>query len=147
MDYNLRAEFISWDTASRKWKLNSVIEHWIDGLKERVTMIPSKTMNFNFKPFDLKRDEYAKDKLNTPELDQYIKLEELRGAEGLNALKVERYRRDATPAAVLLLTIIGAVVASRKVRGGKWHPPYNGFYNSRHFYFNRPVFYHFFSKR
>ncbi|HEY8388614.1 MAG TPA: LptF/LptG family permease, partial [Parasegetibacter sp.] len=33
-------------------------------------------------------------------------------------LKVERYRRDATPVSVLLLTIIGAVVASKKVRGG-----------------------------
>jgi lipopolysaccharide export system permease protein len=75
-------------------------------------------MGFNFKPFDLKRDEYAKDKLITPELDQFIKLEELRGSEGLNALKVERYRRDATPTSVILLTLIGAVVASRKVRGG-----------------------------
>jgi lipopolysaccharide export system permease protein len=33
-------------------------------------------------------------------------------------LKVERYRRTATPAAVLLLTMIGAVIASRKTRGG-----------------------------
>jgi lipopolysaccharide export system permease protein len=56
--------------------------------------------------------------LITPELDQYIKLEELRGSEGLNALLVERYRRDATPASLLLLTLIGVVVASRKVRGG-----------------------------
>jgi lipopolysaccharide export system permease protein len=31
---------------------------------------------------------------------------------------VERYRRTATPFAVLLLTIIGAVIASRKNRGG-----------------------------
>ena len=118
VDYNLRAETIRWDTAVKKWQLDNVIERRIDGLKEQVTMVPNKTMNFNFKPFDLKRDEYAKDKLITPELDRFITLEELRGAEGLNALKVERYRRDATPAAVLLLTLIGAVVASRKVRGG-----------------------------
>jgi lipopolysaccharide export system permease protein len=31
---------------------------------------------------------------------------------------VELYRRTATPAAVFLLTIIGAVIASRKNRGG-----------------------------
>ena len=116
--YNLRAENISWDTAKRKWLLDNIIERTINGLKENVTMTPNRVMNFNFKPFDLKRDEYAKDKLTTPELDRFITLEELRGAEGLNALKVERYRRDATPAAVLLLTIIGVVVASRKVRGG-----------------------------
>jgi lipopolysaccharide export system permease protein len=45
-------------------------------------------------------------------------MEELRGAEGLNTLKVERYRRTATPATVVLLTLIGAVVAGRKTRGG-----------------------------
>lgn len=116
--YNLRAENIRWDTAKRKWVLDNIIERNIDGLKEKVTMSPNRVMNFNFKPFDLKRDEYAKDKLITPELDRFISLEELRGAEGLNALKVERYRRDATPVAVLLLTMIGVVVASRKVRGG-----------------------------
>ena len=38
--------------------------------------------------------------------------------DGLNALKVERYRRDATCVTVLLLTIIGAIVGGRKVRGG-----------------------------
>ncbi|MDB5193091.1 MAG: rane protein [Segetibacter sp.] len=118
VDYNLRAETIRWDTASNKWILENVIERWINGLTEKVTMTPTMKMNFNFKPFDLKRDEYSKDKLMTPELDRFIKLEELRGSEGLNALKVERYRRDATPFAVILLSLIGVVVASRKVRGG-----------------------------
>jgi lipopolysaccharide export system permease protein len=118
IDYNLRAETIRWDTAGKKWMLENVIERWLNGLNEKVIMTPTKTMDFNFKPFDLKRDKYAKDRLITPELDQFIKLEELRGSEGLNALKVERYRRDATPASVILLTLIGAVVASRKVRGG-----------------------------
>jgi lipopolysaccharide export system permease protein len=118
VDYNLRAETMRWDTARKKWVLDNVMERWIDGLKERVEMTSSRVMNFDFTPFDLKRDEYAKDKLITPELDRFIKLEELRGSEGMNALKVERYRRDATPASLLLLTLIGVVVASRKVRGG-----------------------------
>jgi lipopolysaccharide export system permease protein len=59
-----------------------------------------------------------KDKLSTPELSAFIKREESRGTEGLNILKVERYRRTATPFSVLLLTLIGAVIASRKTRGG-----------------------------
>ena len=33
-------------------------------------------------------------------------------------MKVERYRRTATPATVLLLTLIGVIIASRKTRGG-----------------------------
>ncbi|TDH25664.1 YjgP/YjgQ family permease [Segetibacter sp. 3557_3] len=118
LDYNLRAESFRWDTAKRKWVLDNVIERRIDGLRESITMVPSKTMNFDFKPLDLKRDEYTKDKLITPELDEFIKGEEQRGVEGLNALKVERYRRDATPFSLLLLTLIGVTVASRRVRGG-----------------------------
>lgn len=118
VDYNLRAESIRWDSASQKWILDNVIERHINGLNETVKMTPTLKKTYTFKPFDLKRDEYTKDKLTTPELDRFIQFEELRGVEGLNALKVERNRRDATPASVILLTFIGAVVASRKVRGG-----------------------------
>lgn len=116
--YNLRAENIRWDTAKKKWGLFNVIQRNVNGLKEKVWLEKEKTMNFNFQPFDLSRDEYAKDKLTTPELSHYIALEEIRGAEDINTLKIEQYRRFATPVAVLILTIIGAVVASRKVRGG-----------------------------
>ncbi len=118
VDFNLRAETIKWDEKKKKWILENVIERSINGLVENVTYTQSKVMNYNFNPLDLKRDEYTKDMLTTPELDRFIQLQEERGVEGLNALKVERHRRDATPASVVLLTFIGAVVASRKVRGG-----------------------------
>lgn len=42
----------------------------------------------------------------------------MRGSEMLNTLLVERYNRDAIPASVIILTLIGAILASRKVRGG-----------------------------
>ena len=115
---NTRADVITWDTATRSWRLEAVIDRKLQPLQEQVSMEMTKKMNFNFKPYDLSRDKYTKDKLTSPELDRFIRLEELRGSEGLNDLKVERYRRDATCITVLLLTLIGAVVAGRKVRGG-----------------------------
>ena len=115
---NSRADVILWDTAGQKWKLESLVERKLNPLNEQVTIELSRVMNFNFKPYDLSRDKYTKDKLTSPELDRFIRLEELRGSEGLNELKVERYRRDATCVTVLLLTLIGAIVAGRKVRGG-----------------------------
>ncbi|MDQ6815573.1 MAG: LptF/LptG family permease [Bacteroidota bacterium] len=118
VDYNLRAESIRWDSAAKKWKLESVIERKINGLKEDVTMTPTMYKDYTFKPFDLKRDEYTKDKLTTPELDRFIQFEQMRGVEGLNALLVERNRRDATPASVILLTLMAGVIASRRARGG-----------------------------
>ncbi|MEO8112228.1 MAG: LptF/LptG family permease [Ginsengibacter sp.] len=116
--YNLRAQNIRWDTATRKWKLENVTERRISGIKSVVTKIPTMQMNFNFKPRDLQRDDYMKDKLTTPDLDEYIKLEKIRGAENVNTLLLEKYNRSANPVSVFILTLIGASMASRKIRGG-----------------------------
>lgn len=116
--YNLRAQNIRWDTATRKWKLENVTERRINGIKSVVTKTPTMQMNFNFKPRDLQRDDYMKDKLTTPDLDEYIKLEKIRGAENVNTLMLEKYNRTANPVSVFILTLIGASMASRKIRGG-----------------------------
>lgn len=116
--YNLRAQSISWDTASRKWKLDNVTERRINGLRQKITTTPTKQMNFNFKPRDLQRDDYMKDKMTTPELNEFIKLEKLRGSENINSLILEKQNRNANPVSVLILTFIGAIIASEKIRGG-----------------------------
>jgi len=118
MVYNLRSESIVWDTASKKWKLSNVQELTFSGEKETIVRNHYLLINYNFKPVDLQRDEYLKDRLPTPELDHFISMEKLRGSEGINALLVERYSRDAIPVSVIILTIIGATLASQKVRGG-----------------------------
>ncbi len=116
--YNLRAGSMQWDTAIKKWRLETVFERTINGLKEHTTTQPRKDVNFNFRPLDLSNNEHTKDVLTSPELSKYIVQQEQRGAEGINELKIENYRRVATPVAVIILTLIGAMVAARKVRGG-----------------------------
>jgi lipopolysaccharide export system permease protein len=98
--------------------LLNAVERSIDSISGKVTRLPEMIISYNFKPRDLRKDEFLKDQLPTPELDEFIKLERLRGSETLNMLLVERYNRDAIPVSVLILTIIGAVLASRKIRGG-----------------------------
>ena len=116
--YNLRAAPASWDTATRRWKLHNVIERKVDSLGERVRQIDTMSLQLGLQPDELRKDEYLKDKLTTPQLNRYIRQEEARGTEGLSAYKVEAYRRTATPFTVFLLTMIGVVIASRKTRGG-----------------------------
>lgn len=116
--YNLRSNFIQWDATEKKWKLQNAVERKVDSLGEVTKEYPTLTINISLKPQELRKDEYLKDKLSTPELIRFINQEKLRGTEGLSALEVERYRRTATPAAVVLLTLIGVVIASRKTRGG-----------------------------
>lgn len=116
--YNLRADNMKWDTAKKTWRLTNAVERKIDGIKETVKVIMDTAIKLNVQPSEVRPDKYLKDKMTTPELKRFISAEEARGTEGLNDYKVERYRRDATPVSVLILTFIGAVVASRKIRGG-----------------------------
>ncbi|HZE85360.1 MAG TPA: LptF/LptG family permease [Puia sp.] len=116
--YNLRAEIVRWNPAKKNWQLLNIVEHNFDGLKETAKKMDSMQINLNVQPRELRRDDYLKDKLTTKELKQFIHMEEVRGSEGLNTFKVELFHRDATPFSVIIMTLIGAIVSSRKVRGG-----------------------------
>jgi len=116
--YNLRADNIIWDTSKRKWKLSNSIERQVDSMGERVNYMQERFKSFNFKPADLKRDEFLRNRLTSPELNRVIALEKMRGSETVKELMMEDAHRTATPVAVLILTIIGAILASRKIRGG-----------------------------
>ncbi len=118
LSYNMRATNFNWDTASKKWVFNNVLERFVNDISETVRKSDRKFEKYNFKPIDLRKDDYLKDQMTTPDLEEFIRLEKIRGSEMLNTLLVERYNRDAIPASVLILTIIGAVMASKKVRGG-----------------------------
>ena len=109
---------MAWTPAIKNGKLSGVIEGTLSGYNETVRRSQKLTMKYNFKPRDLRRDEFLKDRLTTVELNELIALQKLRGTEGINDLLVERYNRDAIPVSVLILTLIGAILSSKKVRGG-----------------------------
>ncbi len=116
--YNVRSNNLRWEDSTGQWMVMRAVERYVDSMGERTTVHDTMRITLALRPDELINDEYLKDKLSTPELVEYIEREKLRGREGLSAVQVERYRRTATPAAVLLLTLIGAVIASRKTRGG-----------------------------
>lgn len=116
--YNLRAQTIIWDTAKRKWRLENIVERKIDGAREYLTKSDTRFVKYNFFPTDLRMDEYTKDRLPTPDLNRHIQLEKLRGSGTVSTLLVERYVRDSIPVSVVILTLIGAILASRRIRGG-----------------------------
>lgn len=116
--YNLRAESMVWDTLLKKWKLYRATERHLELMGERLVNYDTLVLSLNLLPNELRRDDYLKDKLTTPELVRHLRREELRGTEGLNAMRVERYKRTSGAFSVVLLTFIGVVIASRKTRGG-----------------------------
>lgn len=118
MVYNLRATSFNWDSTKGKWKLTNVIERQFNAIDEKVHLIPYREMNYNFKPIDLRKDDYLKDQMVTSELNEFIRKEQIRGSDSISSLLVEKYNRDAIPFSVFILTVIGAVISARKIRGG-----------------------------
>jgi lipopolysaccharide export system permease protein len=118
MTFKLRADRIVWDSLTKSWKLNYVSLRKINGLKEHWWNKQDTTLKIPLSPKEMVEERNIQEAMTTPELNRYIAREELRGAEGLNVFYVEKYRRTSAAAAVIILSMIGAVIASRKVRGG-----------------------------
>ncbi|MBY0535478.1 MAG: LptF/LptG family permease [Chitinophagaceae bacterium] len=117
--YSVRADYLRWDTATKGWRLENAVIRTINGSKETIRQESIMQVSLNgIKPSEIRPDKYLKDRMTTPQLRHFIQSEERRGSEGLNTYKVEMYKRDATPFSLFILTIIGAVLASRKTRGG-----------------------------
>lgn len=112
------ADRISYDSVKKIWHLTNVVIRNNDSTHESLQFVDNIDMKYNFTPKDLLEDEDVKESLTTPELNRYIVQEQIRGRETLNFFFVERDRRTAQPFAGFILTIIGACIASRKVRGG-----------------------------
>lgn len=116
--YKMRAERIEWDSTKKVWKLSLVTVRKIAGLKETWYNTRDSTIKMKLNPAEMVEERNMQEAMTTPELTRYIDREELRGAEGLNVFYVEKYRRTASSAAVIILTLIGGIIASKKVRGG-----------------------------
>ncbi|MCO6497298.1 MAG: LptF/LptG family permease [Chitinophagaceae bacterium] len=116
--YSLTAQGFTWDTAKNDWALRQVRIRTFDGLKQTLVDSPVMNRNFHLSPEDLKVDAYMKDRMTTPQLIHFIEKEKMRGGEDINSLILERENRNAIPVSVLILTIIGATIASKKIRGG-----------------------------
>ncbi len=116
--YNLRADNFSWDTSKKAWRMTGVLERRISGMREEVTFNYELYKKLPFDPADLKRDQYLQARMISPELQKRIEKEKLRGSETVKELEMENAHRMATPFSVVLLTLIGAILASRKIRGG-----------------------------
>ena len=72
----------------------------------------------NLVPTDLYMMKEDFEEMNFFELRDHIQSMKERGSEGVKAYEVEMHQRMSAPAAVIILTLIGAALSSRKVRGG-----------------------------
>ena len=118
--YLLKAESAEWVEEPNKWKINNYITRTFDGLKEGFVNGEGERIDtiINIGPDDFVRYINHKEMMDTEELLAFINKEQSRGVGNTKVYEVELHRRTAEPFTILILTLIGFAVASRKVRGG-----------------------------
>ncbi|MEM7371736.1 MAG: LptF/LptG family permease [Bacteroidota bacterium] len=115
----IQARKIVWVDTSESWLLKTVSVRNIDERKkERLEKFKEIDTTFILTPDDLYIKEQWAETMTLPALNNYIRLEEMRGSDILKELYVERMRRFSDPVALIILTLMGYALSSKKSRGG-----------------------------
>lgn len=107
-----------YDSVQNNWLLQDVIVRKNNGLRESLEHLDTLRAVYAFTPVDITENRDRKQEFASPELKEYIDKLRTRGSENLPFYEVELHQRTAQPFAGIILTLIGACIASRKVRGG-----------------------------
>ncbi|WP_338791481.1 LptF/LptG family permease [Bernardetia sp. MNP-M8] len=115
----LSAENITWDTLKQTWHIDDYKIHTF--FAERELILRGKDMDtlMGLLPKDFESKYRYNETLTLPEIDEYIAEQKARGtALELGIYYVEKYQRYASPFAIIILTLMGVVVSSKKTRQG-----------------------------
>lgn len=103
-----------------KWQMKDYEARTINGLDEDMVIKNNFTLDtvFPFHPDDFVRYSKQMEMLTTTDLRKFIVEERDKGIDTAKKYVIELYRRTAYPFTILILTLIGVAVSSRKIRGG-----------------------------
>ena len=119
LKFKVMSDIIYHDTLGpNSWLIDPYAIRYIDGTEESLLKGRNLDTVFNLYPTDLYKMKEDFEEMNFFELQEHIDKMKEKGSEGVKAYQVEMHTRMSAPAAVLILTLIGAALSSRKVRGG-----------------------------
>jgi len=119
LKYKVMADMLYHDTAAaNSWKIDPYAIRNIDGADESLVKGRNLDTIINLYPTDLYKMKEDFEEMDFFELRDHIRGMKEKGSEGVKGYQVEMHTRMSAPAAVLILTLIGAALSSRKVRGG-----------------------------
>ena len=118
--YMLKARKAEWIEPPYYWKLQNYEIREFDGMQEEIYLGKGESMDtiIHMTPQDFIYYDNQKERMLTPELKAEIAKEQSRGLNNTKTYFIEIYRRWADSITIIILTLIGLAVASRKVRGG-----------------------------
>ena len=119
LKYKVLSDVIYHDTvADNSWRIDPYAIRIIDGEEEQLRQGRNLDTILNLYPKDLYKMKEDFEEMDFFELREQIQGMREKGSEGVKEYEVEMQRRMAAPAAIIILTLIGAALSSRKVRGG-----------------------------
>ena len=111
------ADKANFDTLTRMWNLEKLfIRKFKDG-KETLEVLESKKYPVNLDPTLLIKRWTHIQELNRTELSELINQLQLQGSDA-RLYEIEYHKRTSKCFGIILLTIVGVILASKKVRGG-----------------------------
>ena len=117
--YKVLADVLYHDTvALNSWRIDPYAVRTLDGAEESLLKGRNLDTLLNLYPTDLYMMKEDFEEMNYFELRDHILSMKAKGSEGVKAYQVEMHQRMSAPAAVIILSLIGAALSSRKVRGG-----------------------------
>ncbi len=105
-------------TRQYHWRLNDYMIRDFNGMQESVRRGTTLDTVIPIEPKDFLISANDQETLTTPQLNEYIKKQRMRGVANIKAFEIERERRYAATAAAFILTLIGMSLSSKKVKGG-----------------------------
>ena len=116
----IKAESMQWMGPPARWRLsNYEVRTFGEGYSSLdVKNRESLDTTLSLIPDDFVRYTNQKEMMTSQELRAFIAYENAKGLDKAKKMVTELHRRSADPFTILILTIIGAAVAARKVRGG-----------------------------
>jgi len=114
----LLSDYIKWDSASQKWRIYNYYIREYDGVKETLEKGKRIDTLIYLYPEDFRRRLSEMERMNITELNEFIDMLKLQGAENVEVYLIQKYQRWAYPFSTFILTIMGVCIANRKRRGG-----------------------------
>lgn len=118
LTFKLLSDKASTDSTNHWIIDNYYIRTYDENLKETIRSGRQMDTIIPFTPADLGQRNTVASALTTPELNDFIKREKLKGSDQVPFYELEKHQRTSLPFATYILTLIGVSIASRKVRGG-----------------------------
>jgi len=108
-----------WSKEKEKWTIRNYWIRDIDSLgNETLQSGASIDTTINLHPSEFKRRANFIETMNIAELKDFIENLKMQGADNIKTFLVEMNKRIAFPFSTFILTLIGATLSTRKVRGG-----------------------------